>query len=109
MTLEDLFQWKPIPSEADALDRGEREAEGIARASAAEATLAAAAAAADASASAAADGKPPPGFKIIPGITYSWSAKRQLPEDQLMTWQVDAQNRVAAMEPAEDVHLPAPA
>jgi hypothetical protein len=103
LTLEDLFQWKPIPSEADALDRGERETEGIARASAAEATLAAAAAAAaDASASAAADGKPPPGFKIIPGITYSWSAKRQLPEDQLMTWQVDAQNRVAAMERARE-------
>ena len=101
--LEDLFQWKPVPRESDRLEGGDREADETARASAAAATLAAAAAAAaDASASGAADGKPPPGFKIIPGITYSWSAKKQLPEDELMTWQVDARDRVAAMERARE-------
>ena len=44
--------------------------------------------------------QPPPGFKIIPGMQYSFSALKQLPGDLLQTggqedkWQVDAKSKV---------------
>ena len=41
--------------------------------------------------------KPQPGFKLIKGLVYSWDTRKQLPEDELESWQRHAAERVAAM------------